>query len=779
MPGETTDSPPSHALRVLFVDDCADDVQLSVRVLQKAGYQIHHHLVDTPEQLRQTLDADDYDLILCDYRLPGWNGADVLSMVHDSGKELPVVLVTGTLGEDTAVEMVKLGAADFVLKHRLGRLPLAVERVLREKQIREERNQAEEALRRSERDYRHLFESANDAILIMDAETAEILEANPSAYQMYGFGREQLIGRRLQSMVPDEQQVGRRLQQLQREGRCLNFETVHVHAQGRAIILLCSATIVDYQGRRAILSIHHDITERKRAEERLHLFGRILESSAEAIAILNPDGYFVEHNAAHEALCEYSIQELRGHTPELLVGEAFQFHPQVARPGGRIELQLQMRTKSGCVKTVETSIFSITSDAGQVQWIVAIVRDISERLRLQVQLQQAAKMEAVGRLAGGVAHDFNNLLNVIIGYSELMLIRSNTPEFLEKSAKEIRKAADRAAGLTRQLLAFSRQQVLEPRVLDLNDVIGEMKELLVRMLGEDVELVVRAAEGLGTVRADPGQIGQVIMNMAANSRDAMPEGGRFLIETSNTVIDAAFGAEHANMPPGPYVLLSVSDTGSGMTAEVRTHIFEPFFTTKEQGKGTGLGLATVYGIVKQSGGYIWAYSEAGRGATFKVYLPRVDALPELVPPAAPVSASCRGSETLLVVEDEEGVRTLVRDYLHMNGYSVLEARNGEDALRIACEHAGEIALMITDVIMPGMNGGELAERMTILRPQMKVLYMSGYAETTVYRKGVLEPGAPFLQKPFGPPELGRKVREVLEPVHRPATRLKTTLMEGS
>jgi PAS domain S-box-containing protein len=762
MSGELNPSSVARPLRVLFVDDCADDVQLSIRVLEKAGYTIHAQVVETPEQFGRALLSGDYDLILCDYRLPGWSGGDVLRVVRDCGRELPVVLVTGTLGEETAVEMIKLGAADFVLKQRLSRLPLAIQRAMREKQIREERSRAEQSLRRSETDYRHLFESANDVILIMDAETAEILEANPKAQQIYGLTREQLVGRSLKSLTRDVERCEARIRQLLREGSCLNFETIHRHADGHAIHFLCSATLIDYQGRRAMLGIHHDITERKRAEERLNLFGRILESSAEAIAILTPEGYFSEHNAAHQALTEYSIEELRGHTPTLLVGEAFQDHQQVAQSGGRVERESRMRTKSGREKTVETSIFSITGDTGQVQWIVAIVRDISERRRLQVQLQQAAKMEAVGRLAGGVAHDFNNLLNVIIGYSELMLERRNSTEFLERGAREIRKAADRAAGLTRQLLAFSRQQVLEPKVLELNEIIAEMKDLLVRMLGEDVELVVTAAEDLGRVRADPGQIGQVIMNLAANSRDAMPQGGRFVIETANVVVDEAFSAEHANMAPGPYVLLSVSDTGSGMTPEVRAHIFEPFFTTKEKNKGTGLGLATVYGIVKQSGGYIWVYSELERGATFKVYLPRVDALPERSQPAAAApAANCRGSETLLVVEDEEGVRILVRDYLRMNGYTVLEAGHGEEALRIAGEHSGAISLMITDVIMPGMNGRELAERMAILRPGMKVLYISGYAETAVYRKGVLEPGAPFLQKPFGPPDLGRKVRDVL------------------
>jgi len=641
MSGETSSSSVTRPLRVLFVDDCDDDVRLSLRVLEKSGYEILKDVVETPEQFARALSSGDYDLILCDYRLPGWNGGDVLAMVRDSGRELPVVLVTGTLGEETAVEMIKLGAVDFVLKHRLSRLPVAIERALREKQMRE---------------------------------------------------------------------------------------------------------------------------ERKRAEERLHLFGRILESSTEAIAILTPEGHFNKQNAAHRALTEYSIEELRGHTPDLLVGEAgFQEQWQAVLAGGLMAQELRIRTKSGREKEVELSVFSITGDAGQVLCFVAIVRDISERRRLQVQLQQAAKMEAVGRLAGGVAHDFNNLLNVIIGYSELMLERRDSGDFLERGAREIHKAADRAAGLTRQLLAFSRQQVLEPKVLDLHEIIAEMKDLLLRMLGEEVELVVMPAEDLGRVRADPGQIGQVLMNLAANSRDAMPQGGRFIVETANVVIDETFSAQHADMPPGSYVALSVSDTGSGMSSETRSHIFEPFFTTKEKGKGTGLGLATVYGIVKQSGGYIWVYSEPDLGATFKLYLPRVDAQPERLPPAAAPAANCQGSETLLVVEDEDGVRLLVRDYLRMKGYTVLEAGHGEEALRIAGEHSGEISLMITDVIMPGMNGRQLAERMAILRPAMKVLYMSGYAETAVYRKGVLEPGAPFLQKPFGPPDLGRKVRDVLGP----------------
>jgi two-component system cell cycle sensor histidine kinase/response regulator CckA len=517
---ESTSVVGRRTLRVLFVEDCEPDIQLSRCILREAGYEVEHDSVFTAAAFAEALRTRDYDVVLCDYRLPGWTGTEVLNLVRESGKELPVVVVTGTLGEETAVEMIKLGAADFVLKDRLSRLPSAIQRALRERQIREE----------------------------------------------------------------------------------------------------C-----------------------KRAEE---------------------------------------------------------------------------------------------------------------------QLRQAVKMEAVGRLAGGVAHDFNNLLNIIIGYSDLMMER-RAPEFVEKSLREIRNAADRAARLTRQLLAFSRQQVLEPKVLDLNEVVADMEELLHRMIGEDVELLVLPAQSLGLVRADPGQVGQVIMNLAGNSRDAMPGGGRLTVETTNVTFDENSANQHPDIKPGAYVLLAVSDTGCGMDARTQSLIFEPFFTTKE--KGTGLGLATVYGIVKQSGGFVSVNSNPGQGTTFKIYLPRVEGdRPEPHPAMAVPEASCAGSETLLVVEDEEGVRNMVGDYLRMQGYTVLEAENGEAALRVAGERAGEIALMITDVVMPGMSGHDLALRLEAVEPSIRVLYISGYAQKSVYQYGVLAAGAAFLQKPFGPAELGRKVRKLLD-----------------
>src|SRR2546428_2329603 len=372
-------------------------------------------------------------------------------------------------------------------------------------------------------------------------------------------------------------------------------------------------------------------------------------------------------------------------------------------------------------------------------------------------------MEAVGRLAGGIAHDFNNLLTAITGYAELLHEDLAADDRRREDVVEIRKAADRAAGLTRQLLAFSRQQVLQPRVLDLNALVAEFENMLRRLLGEDVALATRLAPGLGAMQADPGQFEQVVMNLAVNSRDAMPNGGQLTIETANVDLVDAYAREHYPARPGPYVLLAVSDTGTGMTAEVQAHLLEPFFTTKEKGKGTGLGLATVYGIVKQSGGFIWVYSEVGHGTTFKLYLPRVQELAERASELAQAPArAARGTETVLVVEDEAPVRSVARQVLERHGYTVLEAASAEAALDVATRYSGAIHLLLTDVVIPGLNGRELATRLADLRPDARVIFMSGYTDEAVTRHGVLEPGAAYVQKPFTPDAIARRVLEGLD-----------------
>jgi PAS domain S-box-containing protein len=392
----------------------------------------------------------------------------------------------------------------------------------------------------------------------------------------------------------------------------------------------------------------------------------------------------------------------------------------------------------------------------------AIARDLTEYKKLERQFQQAQKMEAVGRLAGGIAHDFNNLLTVITSYADLLLEDFSPEDARREDMKEIQKAAVSAAGLTRQLLAFSRQQVLEPRVLDVNDVVASADSLLKRLLGEDIDLVTMLAPEVGAVMADRGQLEQVIVNLAVNARDAMPDGGKLTIETTNAEMDEAYARTHPPAQPGRFVMLAVSDTGVGMDEQTLGRIFEPFFTTKEVGKGTGLGLATVYGVVKQSGGFIWVYSEPGQGTTFKIYLPRVEQPAEAVAPPAAPGKSLQGTETVLLVEDADPIRAVARKVLDRLGYTVLEAPNGEVALQVATRHQGPIHLLLTDVIMPELGGRRLADQLIALRPEVKVLYTSGYTDDAVVRHGVLNSGIAYLQKPFTPDALARKLRDVLD-----------------
>jgi two-component system, cell cycle sensor histidine kinase and response regulator CckA len=392
-----------------------------------------------------------------------------------------------------------------------------------------------------------------------------------------------------------------------------------------------------------------------------------------------------------------------------------------------------------------------------------VLKDIEERRRLEEQLRQSQKMDAIGRLAGGIAHDFNNLLTVIAGRAQMILSRIRPEEPIHRDATLVRTTADRAAALTQQLLAFSRKQVLQPQVLNLNRVVTGMQPMLARLIGEDIDLSVVPAEGLGRTKADPGQLEQVIVNLVVNARDAMPEGGRLTIETADVEIDAAYASRHFSVAAGPYVMLAVTDTGSGMDEPTRSRVFEPFFTTKGPGKGTGLGLATVYGIVKQSGGDIQLYSEVGHGTSFKIYLPRVaEQVIDALDARPAITAMPRGEETVLLVEDEPEVRDLAHEILEGSGYTVLQACDPQEAVLMAERHAGPIRLLLTDVIMPRQSGRALAERLRPQRPEMHVLYMSGYTNEAIVRHGVLEPDTMFIQKPFTPAALGQKVREALD-----------------
>jgi len=427
---------------------------------------------------------------------------------------------------------------------------------------------------------------------------------------------------------------------------------------------------------------------------------------------------------------------------------------------GRYHGNWKHRKKDG--KLMEVEIIAHELDYAERRVRLVVAQDITERHLLEQQLRQAQKMEAVGRLAGGVAHDFNNLLMVIKGHTELLLNAVPTSEQVARKVEQIERAADRASTLTRQLLAFSRMQLLQPRVMNLNGVVEDMGRLLPRLIGEDIELVMRTAADLGAVRADASQMEQVIMNLAVNARDAMPNGGRLLIETSNEELDRAYSAVHPAIQQGRYVLLAVSDTGTGMDAETQAHIFEPFFTTKEQGKGTGLGLATVYGVVKQSGGFIWVYSEVGKGTSFKIYLPRVDQPVEKTGSVQASAEAPRGTGTILLTEDEQDVREVAREFLESGGYTVIEARDGAEAIRLVEQHQGDIDLLVTDMVMPGMTGQELGGRLRQKRAGLRVLYMSGYSEHAAAESVHGDASIRLLTKPFSRWAFLRAVHDLLK-----------------
>jgi two-component system, cell cycle sensor histidine kinase and response regulator CckA len=507
---------------------------------------------------------------------------------------------------------------------------------------------------------------------------------------------------------------------------------------------------------------------RRERQETLTLLDTVLESAPIGFAFHDLQTRYTRINAAFAAMSGRSAAEHVGRTPAEVYPEvAAAIEPrlrEVVRTGQPIlnfPLSKPSTGASGHDQHFLLSYFPIPGLDGSTQGVGTIVLETTERRLLEEQLLQAQKMEAIGRLAGGVAHDFNNILTAIKSYSELLIEDMSANRGRIEDVKEIREAADRAATLTRQLLAFSRQQILRPRVLDLNSTVRDLKSMLGRLIGADIELNTRLAPELGMLTADPGQVEQILVNLVINARDAMPAGGRIDIETANVELDEDYSRSHVSTPPGPYIMLAVSDTGYGMSREVQSRIFEPFFTTKEKTNGTGLGLSTVYGIVKQSGGSIWVYSETDRGTTFKIYLPRVEEKADEVI-VVPVRRGGGGTETILLVEDEPSVRQVASRILRRKGYMVVEASNGAEALQRCAEQAQEFDLIITDIVMPEMGGLELARRVRQTNPDVLILFTSGYTEDAVQRRSFLEPGAAFIEKPFTPARLAQRTREVLD-----------------
>ncbi len=646
-----------------------------------------------------------------------------------------------------------------------------------------ERRRAEETLRQSEERFRQVFESANVGMCLVSPE-GYFLEANAALIEMLGYSEEELRTKTFNDVtLPMDHHISVDFQHRALAGQTsqAQFEKRYLSKSGRVVWAQVSSSMLrDVRGEPLYFVAHIvDITERRRAEEALReseeRYRRLFNAGTDAIYVheLTGEGVpgrFVEVNEVACRRLGYTREELLTMSPgDIDAPDKRAVSQAVGRrllEENNVVFEMENVAKDGTRIPVEISANLFRHNGRNM--VLSVARDLSERRHLEAQFLQAQKMEAIGRLAGGVAHDFNNLLTVITGVSEISMNQLSQTHPLYKDLEQIREAGNRAAALTRQLLAFSRRQIIEPKPLDLNAVLAELEKILRRLIGEDIDLVVEPATTLGTVLADAGQIEQLLINLAVNSRDAMPEGGELTISTTNVHLDETFVRDHRDVSAGPYVMLTVSDTGWGMSDEAKVHVFEPFYTTKAEGQGTGLGLATVYGIVKQAGGAIDFTSEPDQGTSFRIYLPLREPEQEHKAIETEDRAMPRGSETILVVEDEPAVRHLACRLLEHLGYKVLESIDVKDALKTVAHYDGPIHLLLTDVIMPEMSGREVANRISLHRPNIKILFMSGYPDETIAQHGVLAKGINLLSKPFTSQEMAVGVRSVLDG-RRPAS----------
>ena len=894
------------------------DRSLNVLVLEHERgefLQIEHHLkldgarstcrhVASLQELKDAANTHDWDVVLVDGSALGPDLAEAVNVIRAGVPDVPVILISGSVGEQRVNELTTLGIWDFLLKEDLHRLSHVVEHAARESVQRRAKGAVEHALRRSEARYRQVFLNATDALFVFplgqDAQSGRYTEVNEAASNLLGYTNEELLQLSPADVVDpaERESLPAKFRDLL-EKKHHRVELLMLAKDGRRIPVEISGALFDLESQPTVLGIVTDITGKKRAEEMLrqatastvsryrrrahrdmaviasvcavvllmanrfnafetfsswvlkfkaaavdevvvmlvflalslivyavrrsreaasvvaahnevagalrdlqgelearvqlrtaalngtnerlqieiaehqrtgtmvHLQSAALNAAADAIMITDRGGTIAWANPAFAALSGYSANEFIGQNPRDLLKSGA--HDQLFYKNlwstilaGRVwRGEITNRRKDGTVYPDEMTITPVKDARGEITHFVAIKRDLTDQKKLEAQFLQAQKMESVGRLAGGIAHDFNNLLTVINGMSELAAMDLREGDPLRADLQEIHRAGERATLLTRQLLAFSRKQVMKLEVLSLTTLVADLQRMLQRLIGENITLVVAAATSEGRVKADPGQIEQVIMNLVVNARDAMPGGGILTVETEDVEIDATLAAQCECDQPGPYVLLSVSDTGTGMDDVTRGRLFEPFFTTKEEGKGTGLGLATTYGIVKQSGGGISVESELGRGTTFRIYLPRVD---EVVPASQLAETVPAGvaSETILVVEDEDGVRHMAQRMLESSGYTVLTARNAGEALLMLERQESLVRLMLTDVVMPGMSGPDLAARVAKTRPDLKVLFTSGHTENAALPRSLLDNATHFIGKPYTKLGLTRKVRETLD-----------------
>ncbi len=755
-------------LDVLLVEDSPSDVLLAEEALSPPSRFRLRSSERLGEALRLLAEAH-FDVVLLDLGLPDSQGLDTLRRLRGKNTKVAVVVFTGKDDEELALRALQEGAEDYLVKGQAdaGQLRRSIRYAL-------ERRLSEKKLRESEERFRELTEHLHQVLWVMDARESKILYVSP--------GYEKMWGRSCQSLIDNPRYYMEGVhpldQEMMRRENAIMYQTGHIDAECRVLrpdgsvrwVWIRGYPVRDREQIVHLVGVVEDVTEKRQlASERDALLSRLQLQIQRMplIHILFDAGFRItDWNPAAERTFGYTREEALGKQPNDLTPASF--HRDVAKIMERIRSGdmaahsvNENLTKDGRTIVCEWFNTPLLGDDGCFAGLLCLGRDVTEQKSLEAQFQQAQKMEAVGQLAGGVAHDFNNLLTIISGYSQILLARlgSNDPQCA--AVKAISEAGERAASLTRQLLAFSRKTVLEPKVLDLNGVVRETEKLLRRLIGEDILLTAVLDPTLSRVKVDPGLLGQVLMNLAVNARDAMPRGGKLTIETRNVELDQEHTRLHPEIQPGRYVLLSLADTGCGMTPEVKARIFEPFFTTKGVGKGTGLGLAVVLGIVKQSDGHVQVESEPDVGTTFKLSFPAVE---EEVSAPKDVDAGTggHGTETVLLVEDEDGVRGLAVLVLQTYGYAVLAAGTGKEALRLLEKRPGGIDLLVTDVVMPGMGGPELAETLRPRFPRLKVLFSSGYTDDAMVRHGLMQEKVAFLQKPYTPIALVKKVRQVLD-----------------
>jgi len=760
-----------HALRILIVDDSPEDAALIMRQLQQEfapGYE----RVENAEEMEAALDKGGWHLVISDYVMPYFSGLAALQILQERELDIPFIMVSGQMGEDVAVEAMRAGAQDYLIKDNLSRLVPAIKRELNEAVVRRERRLAEDALSATEARFQCLVEQSLVGIFMLQDDVFTYV--NPKFAQIFGYRQDQLTeSRTLLDLVARDDQIRvitQFLRPLREESWSLHFYFRGRRSDSEAIDLEVNGTRTELNGKPAIIGSLLDITERKRAEQELSKLWQAVEQSPVSVVITDLMGRIEYVNPRFAAVTGYSEAELVGQNPRILKSGTMDrdFYKnlwQTISSGREWHGELHNKKKNGELFWESGSISAVKNSEGRITHFVGVKEDVTERKHSFDQLRQVQKMEAIGQLAGGIAHDFNNLLTIINGYSTLLIRGLEVGSPMRKEAEQILKAGERAADLTRQLLSFSRRQILEPKVLNINVQVRSVEKMLRRLIGEHIVLVTALSDDVGFIKIDPGQVEQIIMNLVVNARDASETGGEITIETGNCELDELFSLQHPGSVAGSYVRVSVRDRGFGMDEEVKRRLFEPFFTTKEMGRGTGLGLATVYGLVKQSGGYIDVISAPGEGASFNIYLPRVFQ-PADARKRQAAEETLQGSQTILVVEDEPGVLNLVVHTLRKRGFSVFETTDPEHGVTLFEEHADEIDMLLTDVVMPFMSGPTLAELLTRKKPQLKVLFMSGHTDNKVSFEKILERGVPFLPKPFASDTLLKKVRETLAGAQR-------------